>query len=139
MKTSHSIIEQNTRNGRRRCYTTQSADSSDSALENHILRKHLDRTSPEPLMANPTNAVLCNNHPAVPPPIPAFQPITEPQPRFLVQSRTFADPCDYTTFIHDRVGSAYSSAKIRFEIFDREDFWDKIQGGGGRETGAVFC
>jgi len=75
---------------------------------------------------------------SVPAPIPALQPIAQPQPCFLIERHDIAQAGYDAAFVDFGVRGTDMSTEIGLEVFDGQDFWDEFKGGGSGHAGTVF-
>lgn len=92
------------------------------------LRKHLDRTPPEPLITNPTHPLLRNQHAPPSSLVPTGSAITKPQFRLLAERQTVPQTGHHPRFIHNRIRSPDPAPEIRFQLLDGEHFGYEIEG-----------
>ena len=119
-----SVTCSNSHSARQSCYKWSA--SSKNSKKTHILRQNLDGTPSEPLIANPTNAILRDRHPAIAAGIASWFTISKAELRCLCKIKVASHGGYEATLADNGVLRPYSSLEIGFQIFQRQDFGDKI-------------
>ena len=102
-----------------------------------LLWKHIDHTTSQSLVTDPTDSLLSHSDMPRPrePRIDAFayqQLCLHLGILRLLQVGRDPRP------VKSRIGGAHPTFKVEFKFFDREGFWNQVQGGIGWEAGSMF-
>lgn len=93
----------------------------------YSLWKNLNSTTPKSLITNAAHLILTNQDMAVPSTVTARNAISKPQLRLFAKDQTASQSTSHSAFVDGRVCRPYPTAKIWFELFDREDLGYEVQ------------
>ena len=89
-------------------------------------------------MTDPTDPVLPDDDPPVPPSLAPRNPVSQQEHRLARHQLRLPEPGHDPRLVDDAVGAAHAAAEVRLQLGHLQGVGDEGQGRFGGEAGAVF-